>query len=490
MVSHELRTPLTSIRGSLGLMAGGVLGALPEKAQHMMEIAANNTDRLVRLINDILDIERMESGKVIMEKQECDAADLVDQAIEIMQGMADKAEVSLSVSCQPAQTWADSDRIIQVLTNLISNAIKFSTQGSTVSIFTETQNNNILFKVEDQGRGIPADKLESVFGRFQQVDASDAREKGGTGLGLAICKKIIEQHDGKIWVESTHGEGSVFYFSMPIINIRQSDIPAITSERPSILVCDDDVLTLEIVEKLIDNSGFDMVPVTSGREAIQIAATRQPDVILLNVIMPDMGSLEIVTALKERADTKDIPIIILSALSPEQGGGFPQESSEWVQKPLDTQSLFSALERVIGRDNRSPRIMVVEDDNDMAEILITMLNRHNIETFHARTGKQAIEFSQTVMPDLLVLDLALPEADGFEVVEWLRKHDRLRKMPLVVYTAKDLDSSDRERLKLGQTYFFTKGRISPEDFESRVIGLINRVIPHIPHKEGVTANDS
>ena len=168
----------------------------------------------------------------------------------------------------------------------------------------------------------------------------------------------------------------------------------------------------------------------------------------------------------------------------------PQEISEWVQKPLDTQSLFSALERVIGRDNRSPRIMVVEDDNDMAEILITMLNRHNIETFHARTGKQAIEFSQTVMPDLLVLDLALPEADGFEVVEWLRKHDRLRKMPLVVYTAKDLDSSDRERLKLGQTYFFTKGRISPEDFESRVIGLINRVIPHIPHKEGVTANDS
>ena len=158
-----------------------------------------------------------------------------------------------------------------------------------------------------------------------------------------------------------------------------------------------------------------------------------------------------------------------------------------MQKPLDTQSLFSALERVIGRNDRVPRIMVVEDDSDMAEILITMFNRHNIETFHARTGKQAIEFSQTVMPDLLVLDLVLPEADGFEVVDWLRKHNRLRKIPLVVYTAKDLDNWDRARLKLGKTYFFTKGRISPEDFERRVIGLINRVIPN---KEGVAANDS
>ena len=149
VVSHELRTPLTSIRGSLGLMAGGVLGELPEKAQHMMEIAANNTDRLVRLINDILDIERMESGKVIMEKQECDIAAMVREAREVMQSMADKAEVILSTSCPPAQTWADSDRIIQVLTNLISNAIKFSPQGSTVSISTETQDDKILFKVED-----------------------------------------------------------------------------------------------------------------------------------------------------------------------------------------------------------------------------------------------------------------------------------------------------------------------------------------------------
>ena len=486
VVSHELRTPLTSIRGSLGLMAGGVLGALPEKAQHMMVIAANNTDRLVRLINDILDIERMESGKAIMEKHECDVASLVNQATEVMQSMADKAEVLLSASCQTAQIWADSDRIIQVLTNLISNAIKFSPRGSTISISTETQEDRILFKVEDQGRGAPPDKLESVFGRFQQVDGSDSREKGGTGLGLAIIQKMVEQHDGEIWVESTPGEGSAFYFSLPpTMKVTSSDALAITSERPLVLVCDDDAFTLETVRALLDGSGLDMIAVTSGGETVQIAATRQPDVILLDVIMPDMDGLEAATALKERADTKDIPIIILSALSPEQSDDLPQNVSKWVQKPLDAQSLFNALERVIGRADRSPRIMVVEDDSDMAEILTTMFNRHNIETFHARTGNQAIEFSQTVMPDLLVLDLALPEADGYEVVEWLRKHNRLRKMPLVVYTAKDLDEFDRDRLKLGQTYFFTKGRISPEDFESRVIGLIDRVIPHVPHKEGV-----
>ena len=217
VVSHELRTPLTSMRGSLGLLAGGMLGALTEKGRQMLDIAVSNTDRLVRLINDILDIERMESGKVIMERKDCDAAFLVTEAADVMRKMAEEAGVALSATALTAQVHADPDRIIQTLTNLLSNAIKFSPRGGTVRLTAELQGEEVLFRVEDEGRGIPAGKLESIFERFQQVDASDSRKKGGTGLGLAICRSIVQQHGGKIWVESASDQGTTFVFTLPAV---------------------------------------------------------------------------------------------------------------------------------------------------------------------------------------------------------------------------------------------------------------------------------
>ncbi len=215
VVSHELRTPLTSIHGALGMLASGLLNAEPETGKRLLEIAVDSTERLVRLINDILDIERMESGKVQMVKQACNAADLMTLAIDVMQTMADKAGVTLSGSTVSTQLWVDPDRIIQLLTNLLSNAIKFSPQGTSVWLKAELCENQILFQVKDQGRGIPADKLETIFERFQQVDASDSRNNDGTGLGLAICHSIVQQHGGRIWVESTLLEGSTFYFTLP-----------------------------------------------------------------------------------------------------------------------------------------------------------------------------------------------------------------------------------------------------------------------------------
>ena len=214
-VSHELRTPLTSIRGSLGLLAGGMLGPLPEQGRHMLDIAVSNTDRLVRLLNDILDIERMESGTITLERRDCNAADLTTQATDVMQKMADEAGVTLSTTAQTAQLYADPDRILQTLTNLLSNAIKFSPRGGTVWLRAERRGYELRFQVEDQGRGMPADKLESIFERFQQVDASDSREKGGTGLGLPICRSIVQQHGGKIWAEGAEGQGSTFSFTLP-----------------------------------------------------------------------------------------------------------------------------------------------------------------------------------------------------------------------------------------------------------------------------------
>ena len=224
VVSHELRTPLTSIHGSLRMLASGLLKAQPDKSQRLLKIAADSTDRLVRLINDILDVERIESGKVKMAKQSCNIAEIMTQAANTMQAMADKAGVKLSVSTLSVQVWADPDRIIQTFTNLLSNAIKFSYPGGTVWLMAELMSQesavscqeSVIFSVRDQGRGIPAEKLDTIFERFQQVDSSDSRDHEGTGLGLAICRSIVQQHNGQIEVESKLGEGSTFYFTLPL----------------------------------------------------------------------------------------------------------------------------------------------------------------------------------------------------------------------------------------------------------------------------------
>ncbi|MEA2239957.1 MAG: two-component system, OmpR family, sensor histidine kinase VicK [Thermoanaerobaculia bacterium] len=227
IVSHELRTPLTSIRGALGLLAGGRLGAVPAMGKRMLDIAVSNTERLVQLINDILDFERMGSGQVTTTRESCDSYQLMNQAIELIRPMAEKAEVTLQCLHCDVPLWADPDQILQTFSNLLSNAVKFSPAGSVVSLSAAAGDTNVTFEVADHGRGIPADKLDLIFERFQQADASDSREKGGTGLGLAICRSIVHQHGGDIHAESTLGEGSRFRFTIP-------SMPAMTTEtRPS-----------------------------------------------------------------------------------------------------------------------------------------------------------------------------------------------------------------------------------------------------------------
>ncbi len=236
IASHELRTPLTSIRGSLGLLATGRLGDLSSKGQQMLDIAVSNTDRLTRLLNDILDLERIESGRIKLLRRRCDALELIQQAAQAMVSMAEQQNLTLCLECNqnafaryplpndseplhatfPVYVWVDPDQILQTLTNLISNAIKFSERDRTIWVNIVPHPNQVVFSVHDQGRGIPPDKCEAIFGRFQQVDASDSREKGGTGLGLPICREIIRRHGGEIWVESVLGVGSTFYFSIPL----------------------------------------------------------------------------------------------------------------------------------------------------------------------------------------------------------------------------------------------------------------------------------
>jgi PAS domain S-box-containing protein len=215
IVSHELRTPLTSIYGSLSMLASGLLDPHSVKGKRLLDIAVDSTDRLMRLVNDILDIERIESGTVTMVKAVWMVSELMTKAIDVVQPLADIAGIRLDVDSSGGQVWVDADRIIQTFTNLLSNAIKFSPVGSTVWFSSHKQAGQMLFEIRDFGRGIPPDKLGVIFERFQQVDVSDARSGEGTGLGLAICKSIIQQHGGQIWVESAVGQGSTFSFMLP-----------------------------------------------------------------------------------------------------------------------------------------------------------------------------------------------------------------------------------------------------------------------------------
>lgn len=238
MVSHELRTPLASIHGSLGLLASGLLGNTTEKGKRMLEIAVSNTDRLMRLINDILDLEKFDYGKIEMKRRTCDAGELIRQAGAEMRVMAQKHEIELSFICSDAKILADGDRMVQCLTNLLSNAIKFSHPGGLVNVSARTIGSDLRFEVSDQGRGIPANMQESIFERFHQVDASDSRKKGGTGLGLAICRTIVHQHGGKIWVESVVGKGSTFFFTIPLAPQRTDeatmlDLGPVSISRPT-----------------------------------------------------------------------------------------------------------------------------------------------------------------------------------------------------------------------------------------------------------------
>jgi PAS domain S-box-containing protein len=472
VVSHELRTPLTSIRGALGLLSGGLLRSQPEKGERMLKIAVSNTDRLVRLINDILDLERLESGKMNLEKRTCNAADLMTQAADNVRDLADKAGVTLSVSLHLARLWVDPDRIIQALINLISNAIKFSPRGSTIWLSVTPQADQIQFQVKDKGRGIPQEKRESIFERFQQVDASDRREKGGTGLGLPITRSIVQQHGGRIWVESALGQGSTFSFTLPSLLADAIMVGAGSGSR-KLLVCAVEAEVGDAVQAVLNRRGYTVLASSSWPELTAMASTESPDVILLDSSLPGMESLENITALKQKSHTEEVPVIGLGDMAPDTFQLASMGMAGWVTKPVNQDSLLPVLESVLGKLREGPRVLVVEDDTDLARVLTTIFERHGAVVLHAQTGQEAVQVCPQFIPDLLVLDVILPELDGFGVVEQLRQHEHLRHLPLAVYSVKELDDLEKERLRLGESIFMTKSRLTPQEFEQRAIGLLD-----------------
>ena len=327
-VSHELRTPLTSIRGALGLLSAGLLGHLDAKAQNLLRIAVTNTDRLIRLINDILDLERMQSGRATLHIVRCSLEELARQTMEAMEPMAAAAEVTLKLDLAATSETVffdgDPDRIVQVLTNLISNAVKFSPANSQVLVRVESAPDSVILRVSDRGRGIPVDKLDTIFDRFQQVEASDARQKGGSGLGLAICRTIVQQHNGSVWAESNpqqgRGPGASLVVSLPRLS-RLVDAAAAPTVLPApgdglVMLCDDDEGVRTVVSEHLRLRGYNILEASSGEQAITLAGQHPVEAILLDLYMPGLTGWETLQRLKNSAHTASIPVVILSVLSP------------------------------------------------------------------------------------------------------------------------------------------------------------------------------
>ena len=484
-VSHELRTPLTSIRGALGLLSAGLMGNVDAKAQNLLRIASTNTDRLIRLINDILDLERMQSGRAPLQVRRCSLRELVQQSVETMTTMADAAQVRLQTTLEaPAEAVffdGDPDRILQVLTNLLSNAIKFSPPLGVVHIRIEANADSVLLRVSDGGRGIPADKLNTVFDRFQQVEVSDSRQKGGTGLGLAICRTIVEQHNGSIWAESNslqnRGPGASLLVALPRINRLQDPASRPVSIVPivgegKLILCDDDAGIRTVVGEHLRQHGYTIFEAERGEQAIELAEEHDVAAMLLDICMPNVSGWETLQRLRRSASTAKLPVIILSVLSAaslnEAQAEIAASAQGWIQKPFNEHLLLAELSRVLRSESPAEHVLLVQDDHQLASVICEELAGRDVRVVHAETREAAIERCTLSRPDLLILDLTLSGGGGFVLLEWLRQQPDLRTMPLIVYSGHVLPESEKAQLRLGTTQFLVKAKKAPHNVEELV----------------------
>jgi len=491
-VSHELRTPLTSIHGALGLLSSGKAGHVDEKAGNLLRIANSNTERLVRLINDILDLERMESGRAPLQIRRLELRDVVAQAVETMRSMAEKFAVTLEVVPEPAETPiafdGDPDRIQQVLTNLLSNAVKFSPRGGQVKVSTASDGENLVLQVVDVGRGVPQDKLETIFDRFGQVEASDARQKGGTGLGLAICRSIIAQHGGTIWAERNdttgQGPGTTVILRLPRYSSVEQAAALPTASEGSILVVDDDPIVRNVVREHLRRNGYTVIETASGEEALAAVSKQPVDAVLLDLCMPGMSGWETLERLKKNGQTAEIPVVVLSVLSPATRTPDVPTTQGWVQKPFHETLLLTEISRALHQTNGPGRILLVEDDEDLATVVLSGFRTigeagsdkpGTISVDHVSSLAEAESYCQKNAPDLLILDLTLRDGSGFALVDWLRRQPKLRTLPLVVYSGSELSEAEMAQLRLGPTQFLTKARVQPRHVEDLILAMVRHL---------------
>ena len=432
-VSHELRTPLTSIRGSLGLVAGGVTGEIPAKAKELIDIAYKNSERLVRLINDILDIEKIESGIMTLDLKPHALMPLIEQAVEANRAYGEAYGVTFKITetMPDVHVQVDQDRLLQVMANLLSNAAKFSPANGLVKIAVTPGKLGIRVMVIDQGTGVPDAFRNQIFQKFSQADSSDTRQKGGTGLGLSITKAIMEKMHGVIGFDSEAGAGSVFYIELPeycdkgICLTHPIAEPGILQNKlPRILICEDDDDIAKLLSIMLNDGGFITDIAHDAQQAKQLLQSSHYDAMTLDIGLPDQDGLSLLQELRTNTATAKLPIVVVSAKA-EQGRAEINGSYAlvgWHDKPIDRELLLTQLHAVITlrHDNHLPRILHVEDDPDVRQIL-SSIGQGIAEFDHAGSVQQAAAKLAQQHYDLIVLDINLPDGSGLSLMPHFHK---------------------------------------------------------------------
>jgi len=474
-MSHELRTPLNSIIGFSRVILKGIDGPITELQQQDLTAIYNAGQHLLGLINDILDLSKIEAGKMELAFEDVDIADLVNSVMSTAVGLVKDKPVKLikEIDDNLPIIHADPIRVRQVLLNLISNAAKFTEEGH-IKVFARLQKGphglpEVLIGVEDTGPGIAKEDQEKLFKPFSQVDASPTRKTGGTGLGLSISRNLVEMHGGRIWVESEPGKGSTFYFTLPVIRPEE----AATGSERIVLAVDDDPQVIHLYQRYLTPEGYRVVPLTDPNMAVARARELKPVAILLDIMMPGRDGWQVLSELKKHPETRDIPVIIISVVD-DKDRGFSLGAAAYLTKPIHEDDLLKALKR-LDPQGMVKDILIVEDDSSDRYLLSRLLEE--IGAYHIRTaenGTAALKQIQEQRPDAIILDLLLPQMDGFAVLERLRSTPEWKDLPVIVYTAADLSPSDLARLHSASQGLLQKGAFSTDELLANLRNLLQQ----------------
>ena len=477
-MSHELRTPLNSVIGFSEILHEKTFGGLNEKQTRYVSNIHTSGKHLLGLINDILDLSKVEAGKIELKYDKFPLAEMLSECQTLVNTMASKKGISLGFKVEDGLSTisADPTRFKQIMYNLLSNAIKFTPDGGVVNVDAKLVNGFAQVSVKDTGIGIAKGYQAKVFEDFYQVDSSYSKQYKGTGLGLPLTKKLVGLHGGKIWVESKPGKGSTFSFSIPLHAGEEIfEAPAVEEERvsaavkeegkPTILVVEDEKQASELLTIYLEEVGYQVVCAYDGEEAIEKAKEIKPSIITLDVILPKKDGLKVLQELKSLPETKDIPVIVISIVESKELG-LSLGAADYLVKPIDKKELIRKLgdySFTTKVKEKPVSILVVDDNPKDVELLSSILEPEGFGVIKAYGGKEGTELAIERQPDAIILDLLMPEVSGFEVVRRLREHPRGRNIPIFIYTIEDLTEGEMELLNDHVISVMQKGKCSKED---------------------------